>query len=405
LREKSLKGGQQAAVLAEIKTELEEARAAWQWAVTCRQTQAIALLLEGLYLFHRLQGRFQEGRDIMAQAAQAISPADEPSSLLLAKIRVREADFEGSLGRYDQAHALLRQGIEVFQTSQAQPELAFALEVLGRVEYWSGHYDQAQEHLRAGVALYRQTGDAWGLAQALNYLGNVICSVQTDYDPTLPLYEESLALSRQSGDQAGVARVLTNLGAIAQMRRDFVRARQLYQESIAISRQIRHRQNLAIALTNQGEMAYHCGEYAEAQALLQESLDIKRETGNRQSMVHSLRWLGRVACQLGKYQEAKRRYDEALQITTDIGVAPLTAAVLVGVADLLAAQGKLERATELLYVIRPDARDDQEITDEVDAMLNELQSRLSPEVAAACRRRGEAAPPGQVISEILATIF
>ncbi|MBN1219856.1 MAG: tetratricopeptide repeat protein [Anaerolineae bacterium] len=398
----ALKDDRQTEILAKITVVLEDVGAAWRWAAASQNFAALSDMLEGVYIFYRARGRYQEGQGILALATQSLVANDEAATLLLGKIWARQADLAGMLGHYDQAQTMLQKSQEIFESLGAQTELAFSLEVKGRLEYWFGRYHEAQFHLQTSVELYRQTGDRNGLAQALNYLGNVLCTIDNDYDPAIPLYQESLALSQAVGDQAGIARVLTNLGAIAQARANFPEAQRLYQESAVISRAIGDRRNLAISLTNLGEIVYRRGEYDQAKTLLQESLELKRETGNRQSLVYSLKWLGMVAGQMNQPDEAKRWYNEAIQISRDIGADNLTASVLLGVANLMATQGKMEQAVELLYVVLRHTHNDQETTDEANDLLNQWQSQLSPQAVVACQQRVETTPLTQIILEILA---
>jgi len=144
----------------------------------------------------------------LAQAAQSILNMVAPDRTLLARIWTRQADFSGSLSDYEEAQTLLQQSLEVWQAAPIHLEHAFTLAVWGRMSIGLAGMIRLRRICRPALPCIGQTRDQWGLAQALNYLGNVICNQQNDYDPAIPLYEESLALSRQIGDLAGIARAL-----------------------------------------------------------------------------------------------------------------------------------------------------------------------------------------------------
>ena len=396
-QESALKGSQQLEAQIKIGEVIGDVQTAWQWAIEYSEHDALDRSLESLYLFYKARGRYQEGREILALAAQSI----QAGSLLQARALARQADFLGWLGEYDQARTLVQRSIEALKILGARQELGFALQVLGRVEFRLSDYTKAREHLQRSVAIFRQIGDQWGLAQALNYLGHVMCSLRGTYGEALPLYEESLALSRQMGNRSGVARALINLGAAEQNMGNYDQARSFYRESATISREIGHRRNLAISLGNLGDVACRYNEYDRATDLLQESLAIKKELGDRFSLIYSLSHLGKVAHRIGRVRKAKEWYDQALQIACDIGATAFVSDVLIGVADLLATTGDTERAMELVQAALNHTGGDQEVKGAADKLLVDLEAELPPHVVAACRQQGDAKSLETVVAEVL----
>lgn len=396
-QESALKGSQQREAQIKIGEVIGDVRTAWQWAIEHSEHDALDRSLESLYLFYKARGRYQEGREILALAAQSI----QAGSLLQARALARQADFLGWLGEYDEARTLVQRSIEALKPLGARQELGFALQVLGRVEFRLSEYTKAWEHLQQSVAIFRQIGDQWGLAQALNYLGHVMCSLRGTYGEALPLYEESLALSRQMGNRSGVARALINLGAAEQNMGNYDQARDFYRESATTSREIGHRRNLAISLGNLGDVACQYGEYDRAADLLQESLAIKKELGDRFSLIYSLSHLGKVAHRIGRVRKAKEWYDQALQIACDIGATAFVSDVLISVADLLVTTGDTERAVELVQAALNHTGGDQEVKGAADKLLVELEAELPSHVVAACRQQGDAKSLETVVAEVL----
>jgi predicted ATPase len=397
-----LRGGRQTEAQAEIRAEIEDVRSAWDWAIEQRQNDILEQALEGLYLFYRGLGRFQEGLAAFSRAA-AIQGLGEASPLLLAKLQARLADFHAWLSEYDAARDLARQSCMTFERQHALIEQAFVLDVLGRVAYWSGEYAAALQDLQSSVALYRQTGNVWGTAQALNDWANTLCSVQTDYSEAIPLYEESLALSRQIGDQAGIARALINLAAYEQAhQKNYAQARILYQEAATISQAIGNRQLLATALGNLGDVAYYCEAYEQALELLQDSLSIKRETGNRYSMLLTMNNLGKVNRQIGQLQEARRWYLQALQIACDLKSEVYIAVMLTSMAGLLVKEGETRQAAGLLQTALDHAGGDQDVINSAAKILAEAEAVSGAAMVAAGRQQGRGRRLEDVVAEVLA---
>jgi DNA-binding SARP family transcriptional activator len=399
---RDLRGWKQTQAQAEIQAEIEDVRAAWDWALRNLQVDAIERSLEGLYLYFRGQGHFQEGQEAFNRAVQAVRASGEPGCFLLAKLQSRQADFLAWLGDYDLARGLLRESLATFEAQQVQHEQAFAQDVWGRIALWSGEYNEALETLQASTALYRQSGDSWGTAQALNYWANTICYLQSDLTKAAPLYEESLALSRQSGDQAGIARALVNLAANEQVQKKYAKARTLYQEAMTISQAIGNRQILAIALGNLGDVAYYCGEYDQALELLLDSLAIKRETGNRYSMLLTMNNLGKANLPIGQLHEARRWYIQALQIAQELKSQVAMAIIVNSIAGLLVKEGNACRAAELLQVALDHAGGDQDVVTSVTKICAEVEALLGAQTTATCRERGRGELLETVVAKLLA---
>jgi len=194
---------------------------------------------------------------------------------------------------------------------------------------------------------------------------------------------------------------LINLGSTAQMRDEFDRARTFYEQGIALCRANDNGPTLAIALTNLGQLLSKLGQHAEAEKCLLESLELKRQSGNRRSLVFSLKRLGTVATRLSQLSSAKDYFDEALRISRQLKSATLLADVLIGVAGLLNRRGHTPRALELLAAIQRHAANDQEILNEATAQFTEFSQLVTPEMAAACRTRGEARDLEKLAAELL----
>ena len=77
-----LKGPRQREAMEEMDLEIENARAAWLWAVAHGQVARLAQGIDGLALYHSWRMRFEEGETAMAAAARGLaapSPAPRPA--------------------------------------------------------------------------------------------------------------------------------------------------------------------------------------------------------------------------------------------------------------------------------------------------------------------------------------
>jgi len=397
-REEPLKTGRQEETLAEVSAEIENVRAAWQWAVAHGRLEEIDRCLESLYYFYWARNWFHEGERALEQAESVVSNGGETVSLLLARIWTRQSEFDCWLAQYDEAEMRLEKSIDICRTLQAQGELALALELLGRIEYLQAEYRQAEEHFQESLGICRQIGDRVGAAQALNDLANVTCEQSADYDQAQALYEESLAIARQVGDQFGVARGLINLGALAQELGDHTGAKRFYEESLRIYREIDYRHGQSASLSYLGQVASLLGEHTLAQELLQESLAMNRETGDRHAVAERLKQLGRVACRMGAHRESKEYFDQALELAMDIGAIPVVLDSLIGVADLFQRDGRNGPALELLTFVTHQTESGRELRDRALALVPDCETELPPRTVARHREWGRARTLEEVVN-------
>jgi predicted ATPase len=101
-RLEDLQGGRQREAVAEIAAELENIRAAWQWAVELANVAAIEKSREALGLFFQFQGRYLEATRALEKAVECLRREEITASneLLLAIHLVSVSWFYIRLGRW-----------------------------------------------------------------------------------------------------------------------------------------------------------------------------------------------------------------------------------------------------------------------------------------------------------------
>ena len=73
-----LEGPRQLVALAEIEADIENARAAWEWAVERGQAGQLDRALDGLCLFYERRGRYQEGRAVCQKTCERLALSTSP---------------------------------------------------------------------------------------------------------------------------------------------------------------------------------------------------------------------------------------------------------------------------------------------------------------------------------------
>lgn len=345
-----LRGGRQREAFAEIAAELENVRAAWQWAVELANMAAIEKSREALGLVFQFQSRYLEGARALEKAVESLQRQEitESNELLLANLLVGVGWLYIRLGRLAEAEAILLkvqdlcQRLELPSGYASDPRLAlgvlasirgdyaevarlaeearqasesrhqhwnreFAYYLLARAALLQGHYEAAQQYAQQAHLLTQAAQDRWFMAYCLNELGNVACALG-DYEAAKGHYLSSYALREEFNDPEGRGLALNHLAEIALLQAAYAEAGQLYQRSLAFYRQ----------------------------------------TNDRGGLATSLSGLAQVAVAEGDYPAARHQFQQALQIAADIQFMPLLLSVLISVAELLLRTGPIERGLELL---------------------------------------------------------
>lgn len=412
-RKGDLCGRRQQEAQTEIRTEIENVRAGWRWAITQGQIEGIDAALDSLFLFYDFQQWIPEGVEAFASAVTGIKkrqPATEATDRTVGRLLARQGALSYLFGPYDQARTLLQQALSIVARLGLTEEKAFCLNHLGNVAFQSGDYAEAERLLQESLALYQDVGNRRGVAVVLNNLGNVI-HVQGDYVKARRLFQESLAMCQEIGDQRRIAIGFNNLGSVAHLLGEYAEAKRLHQESLAIKRALGGQWGVSASLANLGVVAYLLGEYEEAKKLHQESLAICREIGDQRGMARSLNNLADAACALGEYREAEACFREALTTAMAIRAMPIALHGLVGVATLLTKQAETstgldalkERAVELLAMVSHHPASLKETKDRANHLLRQLAAHLPPPLLAAAQERGQTKTLEAAVTEILNT--
>jgi tetratricopeptide (TPR) repeat protein len=319
--EDDLKGPRQQTALAEMDAEIENARAAWDWAAEWGQVERLDQALEGLCLFYSRRMRFQEGEEMCRLAARKLETAAKGGELqLLVKLLAEQSYFNFELGHKEFTNQLLRKSLALLE----RPELA------GQDTRWEKAYvlrrmaqasipdfEKARRLYEQSLALYQALGDRWWTANALISLGSVVGYLDM-YGKAQQLLEQSLEIRQALGDSLGIARSLLFLGVNALQQGQLERAERLAREGYAISQKAGDwAKNMS--LSTLGQTLSWCGKFAEAQALLQENLTIWNDQGDRAMLAWSNTLLGSIeVLYLGRYEQARALIQKGIALARKV---------------------------------------------------------------------------------------
>ena len=313
------KGPRQQAALEEMDVEIDNARAAWDWAVAQRDLTVIDRAIQGLGLYYQRRVRRQEGNTACQvaidglEAYLASEPPDRNENMrVLSKVLNWHSRFlppEPARAAAQRSLALLEEPNLVGQDMRA--EQAAALRQLGHLMMRSDRAE-AEQCYRQSLSLYEDLGVAWEQAQILGDLGWCAWHV-SQFDKARVYQEESLTLAQSLGDLRTISNAIMGLSGVAIAFGKFQEAARLSEECLALRREQDDLLEIAGALYSLAMKNIMLAKLPEAISLLHQCIKIKcghfNLLGGLDQSV-----LGYAEMFAGNYQQATENAKSALEI-------------------------------------------------------------------------------------------
>ena len=344
-------------VMADLNSEIDNLRLAWDWAVTNRRAELLHHIGMTMWIFLEVRTLYREGEELFRRAAEmAQTLRNDPtvdrrlSDQLWAHMTVHQAYFTHRQVRpvesrrlVEPALALLRQlgdpmtlqqalfthggaswfhgdhadgvadyreGLVIANQLQTPYLLSFHNVFLGALSYEVGQYAESFHHLTVGVSHARRFGDPRSLSFALSYLNRTALALGRS-DETAPLVAEAWQIARAAEDWFC----------------------------------------LMLALEQQALLQQAQGRLAEAQPLLAEAHALALQIGDGWSRSRVLNLLGHLALATGDASTARQRFVEAYQLARRSDLLAHALEALAGLAGWLAAHGDRQRAMTLAQLV------------------------------------------------------
>jgi len=187
-------GGDQQMAVQEVAAELENVRAAWQWAVSQRDGPTLAYAVTTLHTFYQYQGRFREGVDALQTAVaalQAAGPSPERDRSL-AMLLSCAGWLEMRCGRISEATEIVETAVALYDNlNQLPPPGAGTdpLTTLSLLAVISGDYARCKTLGQQAWQRAAARNDQQNLAYA-GYSLTSVALAEEDYETTLDLAQK-----------------------------------------------------------------------------------------------------------------------------------------------------------------------------------------------------------------------
>ena len=159
------------------------------------------------------------------------------------------------------------------------------------------------------------------------------------------LLERSIEVLTRTGETFRLASSIHSLAAVTEHLGDPDGAKALHERCLAIGREINQPSTIAHALNGLAVHAFRKGDYARMAVFAEEELALNRRVGA--GIPESLHNVAEARRRLVQLESSAQLYVEGLGLSLELGDLYLVAEFLDGLADLAAAKGDFERATQL----------------------------------------------------------
>jgi tetratricopeptide (TPR) repeat protein len=303
-----LGGPEQADWFDRVELELGNLRTALAWSLGERDATVALRISTAMARFWEVRGHWTEA---LRWFEQALERGSDAPVRLRAPALVSASFMSFYRGSLDVARAYAEEGLAAAREAGDEVSEARGMRFLAVTEQRSGNKDLALDLAERAVALSRKTGVGADLAFALQVLGRLT----SDPGEAGVIFSEGLSVARTAKDGVSQIYLLYGLGQLAIRKQEEAEAREHFNEALGIAHRLRERwmaMNLLVALSR-------VSEEIDAGPAVEEMIGLLRQIGNRPMLIRWLRQLAYLRRIEGDVVGARRSVDEALSVVEQEG--------------------------------------------------------------------------------------
>jgi tetratricopeptide (TPR) repeat protein len=410
-QEARLKGPEQRTTMVALNAEIENIRAAWQWAVAQQKVDELDQAVECLNTLYLTKSWLNEGVALFEETATALA-MDEPvgkQGILLGKVLAKQANMleaiivlVGGSTSWEKVERIYHQSLTILQQLNVPEETAFVLSGLSARCWITGGFEQSLQLNQQALTLFAEQGNRWEMSRVLTELGIIYYCVG-DYRQAIDYCRQAITLCEAIGEPCRLSeswRVLANFHLAAG---EHAEARQAAQTALTIATSVDYKQGIAWAWQVLGDLGWRMNEYALAQQHAQASIAVSQEIGFTRLQGAAISILGNVACSLGDYPQARTHFCTVLaaNAASRLNSAWIIADAVIGMATILVKQGQPVQGIEMLFHVLNTASILHEAKDRAQRLLAEFATELPPDIVAAGQARMQGRDLQSAVAELL----
>jgi predicted ATPase/DNA-binding SARP family transcriptional activator len=382
-RENDMRTLERKQTLKALAAELPNIRAAWAWAIESERVDEIAA--SSLALGNLFESSVPEGAAFFAQAVAALDGDDPEHRAALGYALVQQAEYAQWLAQDGgDAPSSVERALTLL-TPEGEPRgfiRAFARHAKF-LWYGAGRTNEAGDMLREGLRLAREHGFRREIGECLCLL--VLLDDSGDPAQVKQLAERSLVEVRGMGDLVHVAFIQQQLGVQLVLDDDVRGGLALLEESLQLARDLDFQRFEPFILDDLAMAAYKLRDVRRAEALSLEQLASAKNLGMENATRDASWILGRVATMRGDDAAARAHLVRGLRPWWKSSSVLRVLIALLPFVHLALARGHVDRAAELMAIVRSELRDDpgvhrqlrRHLGVELDELMETLDSHLN----------------------------
>ncbi len=337
----------------QIRTEFENVRVAWIWAIDARDVDLISQATDGFGHFFTFEGRYREGHSEFSVAAEeysSITPQTADVGYLAAHLLTWRSIFERFLGEVSQSDATVEMVLSLLDHPQMISVDTRWLRAFLKLQMAAGFFvsgDLSGESYRESRDLFTDLDDRWGVAMATAAIGYA-AFVAEDYDRASRNYLAAVDELRTIGDRRSVVYLLGRLSALARYQGNWRDAEKYARESLELVQKTGTQGEIAEALGNLGGTLFFLGKFKSAIEILAQAAHIIERLGTTgHSAAIQLR-LGHCFGALGHLAEAREHLVNSRDQYAHVDQSYTAVFIDTQIAVIDIADGDIERAQQIL---------------------------------------------------------
>ena len=337
-----------------------------------QDSDLLAAALNSLVAYHEFRGTYDEGCSQFSAAALAL-----PSSLLVNRLRLAEADFQQRMGDLAGAEALVRRVLE----SELSPTRLPALIALARLAEQRSEYDAAiailQEALSLADPQSREAAQIWNILGAIykyrgpmeeriaaheqalainlvledelqsaecHYMLSMIYKDSGAYDQAMDHIQQALAVAERLNHRERIGRFTYNLGLIYWRQDNLEQAQVCYERALTIVEELKHKRLISMCVGGLGVLAKRRRDYDAALGYYRQAVHLAEQIDDKSIQAIYLGNIGNIYMDLGQYERAVAHLTRAADIDRSIGALGGMARHYGNIGDTFTLQRRYEEA-------------------------------------------------------------
>jgi predicted ATPase/DNA-binding SARP family transcriptional activator len=391
--------------VAELAAEVENLRAAWDWAVRHLDLERVCQVSPALWYLFELRSWFAEGETLFRDAAETIRARateiepDKDARVAVNAMRAHSGYFAFRQGKGLASYAVLLPSATALQSGTDQLAATYALWYLGIVCWYLGKFGEASTNLQASLENARARGEQWYATVAQEFMG-IVGHEEGEYDRARRYLKEALATAREIGDPMLISHVLGFLSLTTLALGDVSETEGLLRESLAIAQEIGYRSGIGNALDRLGLVAQMTNP-EQGRTLFVASCDVFKETGDLRNLSKVLGHQGYNSLERGDVADAQGSFFEVLRLAREGGYLPFALDALVGLAIVWSKHSSDERALELVNHALQHPATPYDAKSRAERLRTELEARLTRKEILSAQTQAREQSIEQIVNQVL----